>query len=359
MNVYEIEDHLLLLNEEYSNLSKIIELRYESIEGRKIHAIIIGKNKEDKLKESIFFTGGVHGREWGGSDICAYFASDILEAYTKGTGLRYGNQYFNASHIKRIVDELNLIILPDVNPDGKAFSQSNPWNQLWRGNRNLGVEEHNSECFGVDLNRNYDLLWDYKKYFAPDADVHTSEDPCDDMQTYKGKSPFSEPETNNVKNIFDMYTGIKYYIDIHCAVGAIYYCWGIDHNQTDNPEMNLTNSSYNNIRGKKTNEYKEYIPFNDLEYIKSLANSFNEALKNVRGTKYQVGQSYELYPTSGASDDYAYSRHTYDNLNKKIYGFTIEFGKKDFQPPWPEMKKIIIEVSSGLVGFCSSIIKNN
>ena len=357
LNVEAIEDYIISLAERYSSLCKVIELRNKSREGRTIHALIIGKNKDDKTNDSIFFTGGVHAREWGGSDICVYFAADILEAYSKGTGLRYGNQYFDATQIKKIVDELNIIILPDVNPDGKKFSQSDPRNSLWRGNRKL---DGNPECFGVDLNRNYDLLWDFRRFFSPEANVHTSDDPCDDMQLYKGSHSFSEPETRNVKTIFDEYDGIRNYVDIHCALGTIFYCWGIDQNQTVKPEMNFKNSNHNNIRGiEDDDQYREYISPKDYEYVKHLATSFSNALKKVRGTEYRVEQSFGLYATSGAGDDYAYGRHIMDQTKKKIFGFTVEFGRDRFQPPWEEMEKIIIEVCAGMIGFCFSARKNN
>src|SRR5215217_1661002 len=356
-NVDDIEEDLVSLSQTYSTTSKIIELPKKSIEGRTIHAIIIGKNKENTSNKSILFTGGVHAREWGGSDICVSFAADILESYSINKGLRYGHQYFNAVQIKKIVDELNLIILADVNPDGRAYSQSDPTHRMWRGNRNL----NDSSCFGVDLNRNFDFLWDYKKCFSPDANVHTSNDPCDSSQTYCGKYAFSEPETQNIKWLLDKYHDIGHYIDIHCFGGSFLHSWGVDQNQSSNPNMNFGNSYYNNVRGKdEDNEYQEYILKNDLQYITSLGTAFHESVKNSSGKDYEIKQGFYLYPTSGCSDDYSYSRHIL-HPSQKIYGFTLEFGKNvpgDFQPPWNEMEKIIIEVSSGLVGFSSHVLNN-
>ena len=359
LNIEEVEDALLSLSKTYNNISQVIELPNQSIEGRTIHALVVGKNKENKKKKSVLFTGSVHAREWGGSDICVYFVADLLEAYAKGTGLRYKDQYFESSQIKRIIEEINVIIVPDVNPDGKAFSQSDPANVLWRRNRNPTESQENPDCIGVDLNRNYDLLWDFRQGFSSDARVETSDDPCDPRQRYRGSSAFSEPETRNIKWLLDEFGGIGHYMDIHCAVGAIYYCWGIDQNQVNEDKKNFGNSQYNQVRGiENDEEYREYISPTDLEHVKDLANTFASALENVRGTRYSVEQSFGLYPTSGAGDDYAFGRHVLDVSKNKVYGFTLEFGKDDFQPSWSEMKEIIIEVCAGLVAFCDYVILN-
>ena len=356
-NVEDIEDDLISLSQTYPTISKIMELPKKSIEGRTIHYIIIGKNKENTSNKSILLTGGVHAREWGGSDICVSFAADILEAYSINKGLRYGNKYFDAEQIKTIVEELNLIILADVNPDGRAYSQSHPTHRMWRGNRNL----QDSSCFGVDLNRNFDFLWDFKKCFSPNADVHTSNDPCDTSQTYCGKFAFSEPETQNIKYLLDKYDGIGHYIDIHCFGGSFLHSWGVDQNQSSNPDMNFGNSNYNNVRGEDEDDvYKEYILKEDLHYVTNLGKVFQDSVKDSSGKGYEVKQGFYLYPTSGCTDDYSYSIHSLNN-SQKVYGFTLEFGKDvpgDFQPPWNEMEKIIIEISSGLVGF-SYYVTNN
>jgi murein tripeptide amidase MpaA len=294
----------------------------------------------------------MHAREWGTSDICVSFASDVLEAYSLNKGLRYGNKYFNTEQIKKIVEVVNLIILPDVNPDGKAYSQSDPTRRMWRGNRHL----ENPSCYGVDLNRNFDFLWDFKKFFSSTAKIRTSDDPCHSDQIYRGPSAFSEPETQNVKFLMDEYKGIGHYIDIHGVVGDFLYSWGDDENQSIDPEMNFTSSVYDGKRGLNRDEYGEYISNDDLNHITNFSNIFRDALYNATKSEYHVKQAFGLYGTSGASDDYSYSRHFRDH-SKKIYGFTIEFGvnEQSFQPPWDKMKEYIIEVSSGLVAFCYAV----
>ena len=57
----------------------------------------------------------------------------------------------------------------------------------------------------------------------------------------------------------------------------------------------------------------------------------HDAITAASGTAYDVEQSFSLYPTSGASDDYAYSRHFVDGTQGKILSFTVECVAKVFQ----------------------------
>jgi hypothetical protein len=81
-----------------------------------------------------------------------------------------------------------------------------------------------------------------------------------------------------------------------------------------------------------------------------------DAIKAVRGRTYTVMQALSLYPTAGNSDDYAYSRHLVDPTKPKVYSYTIEWGRADnptpFHPPYPEMKRIIQEITAALLQFC-------
>lgn len=98
-----------------------------------------------------------------------------------------------------------------VNPDGYEFSLNHK--KLWRGNR---VPVANG-CTGVDLNRNYDIAW-----HAGDKE---SLDPC--SQVYKGKRPFSEPETRSMARIMNRHKRqILIFFSIHTFGNKILYPWG-------------------------------------------------------------------------------------------------------------------------------------
>jgi hypothetical protein len=75
-----------------------------------------------------------------------------------------------------------------------------------------------------------------------------------------------------------------------------------------------------------------------------------DAIAAVRGRTYTLQQSIGLYPTSGTSDDYAYSRTFVDSQKRKVRGFTLETGR-EFQPVPTEGQQIIDEVGAGLVEF--------
>lgn len=82
---------------------------------------------------------------------------------------------------------------------------------MWRKTRS-----RDNNCFGADGNRNFGHHW---------GEAGASENPCSD--TYRGTAPFSEVETQNIRNI-----GYKYahklaaYMAIHSYGGFFLYPWG-------------------------------------------------------------------------------------------------------------------------------------
>jgi len=229
----------------------------------------------------------------------------------------------------------------------------------WRKNRRPPAGPGGGpNCVGVDLNRNYDFLWDFKKYFAPNSPVANSTNPCD-HDVYIGPAPMSEPETKNAVWLFDHFPNIRYFIDVHSYSEDILYNWGDDQNQTTNTQMTFRNAAFDGKRGVANDtKYKEFIPSADKTLAVKLANRMRTAIAAVRGRQYTVMQAMSLYPTAGSSDDYAYSRHLVDAAKAKVISYTIEWGSPanptPFHPPYPEMKQIIQEITAALLQFCAS-----
>src|SRR5438270_2089124 len=217
---------------------------------------------------------------------------------------------------------------------------------LWRKNRRPPAgASNNPACTGVDINRNFDFLWDFTTHFSARAGVRNSTDPCD-PEVYIGPAAVSEPETKNAVWMLDQFPGIGYFIDIHSYAEDILYSWGDDDDQSKSQQMNFRNPGFDGKRGVQGDaDYKEYIPGVDKTAAQKLAKAMSAAIQTVRGRKYTVMQSMSLYPTAGCSDDYAYSRHFTDASKGRVLSYTIEWGSKKnptpFHPPYPEMKQII------------------
>jgi carboxypeptidase T len=359
MNADEVETALLNLRDAHPDFISLIELPNKTHEHHRLCRAVhvhAGKN----VDSAVLITGGVHAREWGGSDICIKFLTNLIDAYVNNSTIIYGEATFTPAQIKNMLESMDLFVFPDVNPDGRIYSQTNDDPNLppdeegiwWRKNRNPAavpnIDNPQYHTTGVDINRNFEFLWS--------SGIGTvNPDGTNVGETFRGTAPFSEPETQNVKHLFDTYSHIEYYVDVHSFGEMILYSWGDDDNQNLDPDMNFQNSQYDQVRGKPLDlDYKEYIDSQDEKTLKNLADRMNYTLGRVRGRNYKVQQSVGLYPTSGTSDDYAFSRHVVNSGNQKINGFTIEFGKEEtgFIPPYSEMKNVIDEVSAALTEFC-------
>jgi murein tripeptide amidase MpaA len=348
LNVDEIEAALEALAASHPSVTELVPLPHRTSEGRQSHALRIGP-PDAQGANVVVITGGLHAREWVPPDALVNLAADLIEAHSGGSGLRYGGQRFSADDIRGVVEGLQLVLFPCVNPDGRHHSQTSA-EVLWRKNRRRVSPGLGPGCVGVDINRNFDVLWDFRRHFAPDSRVSASDDPCD-FQVYVGPAAASEAETRNVVSLLDRYQRAHWFVDVHSHVPAIFYNWGFDENQTSDPSMSFRNAAFDGQRGRVDNAYREFIPPEDLQALKELGGKMNDAVTAASGTGYDLAQSFTLYPTSGVSDDYAYSRHFVDGASSKILSFTIECGRS-FQPPWAEAENVIREVCAGLIALC-------
>lgn len=360
LNTAEVNTALKRLAGNYGGICDLIELPYRSHEGRVSLALRIGRSS---LADGVLFTGCAHAREWGGADACVYFAADLLEAYMRKSGLQYGGKWFSALAVSGIVERANVVVFPCVNPDGRIYDQTH--DALWRKNRNPSASGGDPSRIGVDVNRNHDFLWDFRKKFAPGASPGTlaSDDPSREL--FHGDSPASEPETRNVRWLLDRYRFMRWYIDIHSYDGDVLYSWGDDSNQSATPAMNFRNPAYDGQRGI-SGGYGEYIPSSDETIAQGTAQRVVNSMNAVRAGQYRAVQAVSLwgsagsvtYPTSGTADDYAYSRHLSDCTRSKVYSFAMEYGydrgdfRSSFHPPWPEMEELVKEVDAGMVELC-------
>jgi murein tripeptide amidase MpaA len=351
LTVDEVEAAVLSGSKRFSGCTERITLPHKTWEKRRCHALRIGEGR-GRRRPAVCVISGVHGREWGGPDIVVYFGLQLLTAYSENRGIRLGTKTFTAAQIRNLVKKKDIFLFPQVNPDGRQYSMER--HPFWRKNRRPAPRGRAHRSVGVDINRNFDFMWDFERHFAPDT-VGSSKKPGD-YETYIGPRPASEPETRNVIWLLDRYPQIGYLIDLHSYSETILYSWGSDENQSRDPGMSFANPAFDGKRGRiHDHVYREHIAAQDERTAIDLARRMSAAIARVRGRKYRVQQAVGLYPTGGAADDYAYSRHIQDRSKTKVLAFTIEWGRSrcvtPFHPPYPEMRKVMREVTAGLLEF--------
>ena len=359
LTVDEVERALVIGEKNHGPYFERIPLPHLTWEKRRVHACRIAKGN-GRGRPAVCFIGGVHGREWGGPDILVYFAMRLLRAYRDKHGFQLGKRRVSPAQVRRLIDTMDILLLPQVNPDGRHFSMDR--HAFWRKNRRPAPRGQTFRSVGVDLNRNFPFLWRFDQHFAPKT-VESTHKPGD-YETYVGPRPASEPETRNVMWLLDRFPNIRYFVDLHSYGETILHSWGSDDDQSTNREMTFRNKAYDGKRGLILDDvYREYMPAADRKEAVQMGRHMAAAIRLVRGRKYQVKQSVGLYPTAGSSDDYAYSRHWVDPKKGKIIAYTIEWGRSHastpFHPPYPEMRKVMREVSAGLLALCMRALKRS
>jgi len=327
----------------------------------------------------VLLTGGIHAREWAPPDALLSLLDRLLGAYeaggafdvpafadTAGSGrdVVYPAASVSAADVQRIVENVELHVMPVVNPDGRAFSQSSAANAMWRKNRR--PPRSGSSCMGVDVNRNFDLAWDFDRYYndAGDAAVSASDDPCD-FQVYHGPAPDSEPETRNVISLLRD-KRIEYYVDVHSFSRKVLHPWGMDDNQTRDPSQNFLNPEWDGRRdGAVGGPYGEYIPAALRDEHVRIGQAMHDAIVDAAGSdsravarsQYDVEPGLALYPTTGTASDYgAALPFMPDPPTEKVIAYTLEIGSDadgegGFQPVPSIYPKIEREVHLALMAF--------
>src|SRR5262245_58718357 len=108
---------------------------------RTVYALRIGANPAHAVDGALLIFGQ-HAREWIPPEAALEIAAALLGAYTGGTGITYGGMSYSAADVQRILDNLNVFLVPCVNPDGREHSLANDVTNPgggWRKNRNRGV----------------------------------------------------------------------------------------------------------------------------------------------------------------------------------------------------------------------------
>ena len=335
----------------HADLCELIVLPHKTanpVQPTTCHAISIEKMAPADAP-TILILGGIHGREWGSCEIALNFVDELIAAYKGGTDVTMGNATFTAVDIANLVETRKIVVFPMVNPDGREYSQSG-LDKAWRKNRNPAEEvAGDPRSVGVDINRNFDFLFNLDDAFVEDCGVMVSTDPSD-HDLYQGPFPFSEAESQNVKYLLDRFEETNWLVDLHSSSQTLMCPWSDDDTQTVDDQMSFANPLMKALRGVANTGYGEYMLPDDAAEHYRLMKVMYESILKAGGPGYSVKTGFEFGASSGTSHDYAYSRHLVDPQLSKVLGFVVEWGKSPY-PDWPIMKPIVSEVTAALFAF--------
>lgn len=274
----EMETILQTVVETYPQITKLESIG-KSYENNDIWCLEITDNPGvDEQEPGVLFMGLHHAREWPTIEICL----QLIEILT--------SSYQTDPLITDLVDNRRIWIVPCVNPDGYIYDHDeNAGSLWWRKNRHYFEE---FDTYGVDLNRNYGGscngdpvgMW---------GSTGMSHYPSNDI--YCGPSPFSEVETQIIKNLF-IARDICATITWHTYSELVLWPWGYD--------------------GDDKTPDDEYMEDVGMEIASRIT------CQDGSGT-YTPTQSAGLYPTTGDTTDWAYGYYQYV-LGKPLFAYTIE-----------------------------------
>lgn len=200
--------------EKYPNLISVENIG-TTWEGRDILLATISLNVAyAHLKPALLYTGTVHAREWIGHELGIEFIDYILRNYD------------NNPKILEVLNQNTLYLVPCLNPDGFEYSRKHF--SFWRKNR----RNNGDGTYGVDLNRNFEV--GYRKSTNTSSNV------------YGGPHPFSEPETQAIKNFVDSHSNITIALDYHSQGNVFFPAHKFNHeSEIEGTDMNALCANMN------------------------------------------------------------------------------------------------------------------
>ncbi len=268
----------------------------------------IGKHR-DGSRTGVLTYSQEHAREWQ------------TPLVNLETAYRLLHNYKNDAETKKLVNNLDIFIVPTVNPDGQLYSyydfasqRKNMTNYCGDGDAN----DYNARnAWGVDNNRNYTVGSLFDGYNGASTSCTSS--------TFAGPGELSEPESANIHWIPGEYDNIKFAMNIHSS--GNYFMWS--------PGSYIT-------PGRVT------LPRPDLgteDYFFAASKDIITEIHQWRGltiTPQRTGPTADvLYSAAGNSGDMLYYEYG-------LYAWNFEVGTS-FQPEWDEAYNQMMEFSNGVI----------
>lgn len=221
----EMETDLKLLAERYPEQFFYLSFG-QSVAGRELYVAVLGNPDAEK---KILVSAGLHGREYLTPLLTMMQIEFYLHYYDVGS---YGEHSY-----RELLDRCCFYIVPMSNPDGIMLSQEGlsslddpdlrkTVEEIYQADKEKGytsqedIDEYlkfwKANANGVDLNRNFDALWE--EYRAGERV------PC--HKNHKGPSAASEPETRALVALTERLDDLAAVLCIHSQGEVLYWDCG-------------------------------------------------------------------------------------------------------------------------------------
>jgi hypothetical protein len=311
----EIEQDLKRLAQENPGLVRLFALPGRSWEGREMMGVEIAENvtAPPDGRPAYVQVGTHHAREWPANEATLEWGLELVEGYKRGdprlAGIVKGARNYVVPVLN--VDGFNVTIQSEgltpggsyVNPGDSGTASGAAWTATGAYKRKNcrpvtepATPEPAGACLarsypsvdantdrGVDPNRNYGVEWG-----GPGSQTTRT------GQTYHGPAPFSEPETEAFRRFV----------------------------RNLQPSVLITNHTYTGLILRPPGT-ATFGPVPDEDRLRALGDAMG------RATGYVSQYAYQLYDTTGTTDDYLY-----DALG--AFSYTTEIGKVEFHPAHSE-----------------------
>ncbi|MCP3902205.1 MAG: hypothetical protein GY715_01105 [Planctomycetes bacterium] len=264
----------------------------DSLEGRDIWAARI--TGPGTGKPAVLYNSCQHAREWISPMTTMYILEHLV------------TQYGTDPQVTALVDAVEFFVIPIVNPDGYEWSWTDE--RFWRKNR----RDNGDGTMGVDLNRNWGYEWG-----------GNGAEPFPGDPLYHGPAPFSEPETQVMRDFYIAHPNLVASIDFHNYGQLVLWPWayGAD-------------------------------PVNDGGVHAAIGDDVVDAIYGVNGLLYEHGPIEDtLYPASGASVDWTWG-------DQGVFSYTVELrplgSVPGFAPPPEEILPTAMENLAGALALADA-----
>lgn len=253
------------LTTRHNDLSRLVSIG-KTIEGRDMWAVHLNTSPDalttgQSNKPGAIFMGNHHAREHLSAEIPLMLLQHLLTNRDQPA-------------MRALLESRDIWIIPMVNPDGVEWDIASGRYRSWRKNR----RNNGDGTYGVDLNRNYGYGW---------GTGGSSRDPNSDV--YMGRSAFSEPETQAIRDFVSSHLNTKVLLSFHTFSELVLWPWG------------GKNDPVNSARDRQV---------------------FEKMGRTMAGWNgYTPEQASDLYVASGDTTDWAYGTHG-------IFAFTFELTPK-------------------------------